>query len=65
KRVCLGEGLARMEIFLFFTGLLQKFTFTSANQTDTFDLRTLRRAFRKKGLVYKLRAIPRTCTLKN
>ncbi|KAE8587763.1 hypothetical protein XENTR_v10022101 [Xenopus tropicalis] len=63
KRVCLGEGLARMEIFLFFTALLQKFTIRVANQTDTFNLRTLRRAFRKKGLFYQLRAMPRTCTV--
>ncbi|XP_068135959.1 cytochrome P450 2M1-like isoform X2 [Hyperolius riggenbachi] len=60
KRICPGEGLARMEVFLFLTALLQKFTFRPANPTDTFNLMVLRRAFRKQGLSYHLTASPRT-----
>ncbi|KAM5164988.1 cytochrome P450 2A4-like [Mantella aurantiaca] len=60
KRICPGEGLARMEIFLFLTALLQKFSFQPPKPTDTFDLDVFRKAIRKNGLYYNLIANPRT-----
>ncbi|XP_053331374.1 cytochrome P450 2C16-like [Spea bombifrons] len=60
KRICPGEEVARIETFLFLTSLLQKFTFRAINHPDNIDLKTLRRAFRKHGLQYHLKAYPRT-----
>ncbi|KAL8173110.1 UNVERIFIED_CONTAM: hypothetical protein K2H54_040169 [Gekko kuhli] len=38
RRVCAGETLARMELFLFFVSLLQRFTFQPAPGMSTEDL---------------------------
>ncbi|XP_030262941.1 cytochrome P450 2K1-like [Sparus aurata] len=38
RRVCLGESLARMELFLFFTSLLQRFRFTPPPGVTEDDL---------------------------
>ncbi|XP_034288433.1 cytochrome P450 2K6-like [Pantherophis guttatus] len=38
RRVCAGETLAKMELFLFFTSLLQKFTFQPPPGTSKDDL---------------------------
>ncbi|XP_053550397.1 cytochrome P450 2W1 [Bombina bombina] len=38
RRLCVGESLARMELYIFFTGLLQKFIFVPPPGTKECDL---------------------------
>ncbi|XP_065594159.1 cytochrome P450 2J2-like isoform X2 [Cyrtonyx montezumae] len=57
KRACLGELLARAELFLFFTALLQKFTFQAPPDT-ILDLK-FQLGITLAPQPYKIRAVPR------
>ncbi|XP_039896132.1 cytochrome P450 2J2-like isoform X1 [Simochromis diagramma] len=57
KRVCLGEQLARMELFLFFTSLLQKFSVTApAGEKPSLDFIL---GATRSPKPYRLCAVPR------
>ncbi|KAL7397020.1 hypothetical protein ABVT39_015379 [Epinephelus coioides] len=57
KRVCLGEQLARMELFLFFTSLLQRFSFSApAGEQPSLDYKLGATLCPKP---YRLCAVPR------
>nr|XP_046228710.1 cytochrome P450 2K1-like [Scatophagus argus] len=60
RRVCLGEGLARMELFIFFATLMQHFCFTPPPglSEDELDLTPLE-GLSPSPLPQKLCAVPR------
>ncbi|KAM4771232.1 cytochrome P450 2K1-like [Rhinophrynus dorsalis] len=58
KRSCVGENLAKMELFLFFTRLLQSFTFQAPPGAD-LDL-TPADGFTSAPRLHYMRALPRT-----
>ncbi|XP_068136124.1 cytochrome P450 2K4-like [Hyperolius riggenbachi] len=57
-RACAGENLAKMELFLFFTSLLQKFTFQKPPGVQTVDL-TPAVGFTTPPIPQEICAIPR------
>ncbi|XP_067306109.1 cytochrome P450 2G1-like [Pseudorasbora parva] len=59
KRSCVGESLARMELFLFIVSLLQKFSFSSPNGPDGIDLSPELSSFANMPRFYELIASPR------
>ncbi|MEE6491107.1 hypothetical protein FKM82_016102 [Ascaphus truei] len=60
KRVCVGEGLARMELFLFFTTILQNFKLTSQTQFTESDIMPKMTGFGNIPIMYKLSFVPRS-----
>ena len=57
--MCLGEQLARTELFIFFTSLLQKFTFRPP-ENEKLSLK-FRMSMTLSPLSHRLCAIPRGC----
>ncbi|KAM5145966.1 cytochrome P450 2G1-like [Mantella aurantiaca] len=59
KRVCLGEGLARMELFLFLTTILQNFKMTSMTKIEDEDIKPTMAGFVNVPKSYEMFFIPR------
>ncbi|CAM5172772.1 unnamed protein product [Eretmochelys imbricata] len=59
KRICLGEGLARMELFPFFTAVLQSFALTPLARPEEIDISPLMSGLGNVPGPYELRAVPR------
>uniref|UniRef100_A0A4X2K4A1 Cytochrome P450 family 2 subfamily B member 6 n=1 Tax=Vombatus ursinus TaxID=29139 RepID=A0A4X2K4A1_VOMUR len=59
KRICLGEGIARMELFLFFTIILQNFSLSSSMDPDSIDLTPRLSGVGNVPPIYQLRFHPR------
>ncbi|XP_073454655.1 cytochrome P450 2F3-like [Aquarana catesbeiana] len=59
KRICLGESLARMELFLYFTSLLQNFNFKPVIPKEEIDLKPTGSGLGNVPPNYKCCIIPR------
>ncbi|XP_062070593.1 cytochrome P450 2E1-like [Lepus europaeus] len=60
KRVCVGEGLARMELFLLLSAILQHFNLKSLVDPEDIDLRSIAVGFGRIPPRYKLCVVPRS-----
>ncbi|XP_036752445.1 cytochrome P450 2B4-like [Manis pentadactyla] len=59
KRICLGEGIARNELFLFFTTILQHFSVASPVAPKDIDLTPRESGVGKLPPTYQIRFLPR------
>ncbi|XP_021562984.1 cytochrome P450 2C42-like, partial [Carlito syrichta] len=58
KRICVGEGLARMELFLFLTTILQNFELKSLVDPKDLDITPVAKGFVSLPPSYQLCFIP-------
>ncbi|XP_075043079.1 cytochrome P450 2G1-like [Mixophyes fleayi] len=59
KRMCLGEGLARTELFLFLTSILQNFVLTSQTQFSDSDIYPRMTGFANVPIPYQVAFVSR------
>ncbi|XP_029028179.1 cytochrome P450 2G1-like isoform X1 [Betta splendens] len=59
KRACVGEALARMELFIFMVSLLQHFTFSCAEGPDSINLNPAYSSFANVPRRHNIIATPR------
>ncbi|XP_032075553.1 cytochrome P450 2G1-like [Thamnophis elegans] len=59
KRICLGEALARMELFLFFTTILQRFQLKPVVEPKDINLTPQEFGFATIPPLYELSVVPR------
>ncbi|NXK23106.1 CP2H1 protein, partial [Arenaria interpres] len=59
KRICAGEGLARMELFIFFTAILQNFTLKPVVDPKDVDISPLVSTLANLPRPYEVSFIPR------
>ncbi|XP_053330121.1 cytochrome P450 2A13-like [Spea bombifrons] len=58
KRICLGEGLARMELFLFLTTILQNFKLSSQTRFTESDIEPRMKGIANFPMPYQLSFVP-------